>query len=55
MRFYSRKTKTPFQTSDQASYSGIQELFDSEIGLASHNKDLVYKFAHGLTYPLTAK
>jgi len=55
MRFYSRKTKTPFQTSDQASYSGIQELIDSEIGLASYNKDLVYKFAHGLTYPLTVK
>ena len=48
MRFNKRKAQTPFQLGDQAAYSGIQELFDSEIGLPSYNRDLVYKIFNGL-------
>ncbi len=43
-----RRSKSLFQTESQKAYSGIQELLDSEGGLAGYNFDVVKKLAHGL-------
>lgn len=45
---YRKSRKVSLQTDSQKEYSGSQELFDSEEGLAGYNLDVVKKLAIGL-------
>lgn len=47
MRF-KKNRKAPFQSESQKTYSGTQELIDSEEGLSRYNLDVVKKLASGL-------
>jgi SAM-dependent methyltransferase len=47
MKFFKKKSAS-VQTQDNVSYSGIEELLDTEEGLENYNNDVVLKLAKGL-------